>query len=150
MRAVILGDLGNRRSRNVLVARIGHLELRRQVGPKLEAVHAPFRIAFRHLLVQNAAAGCHPLHVARGHAALVAEAVAVRHFAGQDIGDGLDAAMRVPGKSGEIVGRILIAEIVEQQERVELVRFAEAEGALQFYACAFDGGLGLHRSLSLL
>ena len=65
------------------------------------------------------------------------------HFAREHVGDGLDAAMRMPGEAGEIVGRILIAEVVEQQERIELVRFAETEGALEFDAGTFDGGLGL-------
>ena len=105
-------------------------------------MHAAVGVAFGHLLVQNAAACGHPLHVAGGHAALVAELVAVRDFACQHVGDGLDAAMGMPGKSGEIVGRVLVAKVVEQQERVELLRFAEAEGALQLDACAFDGGLG--------
>ncbi len=93
--------------------------------------------------MQNAAAGGHPLHIACGHAALVAERIAVRHFAGENISDGLDAAVRMPGEAGEIVGRILVAEIIEQEERVEFVRFAEAEGALQLDAGTFDGGLGL-------
>jgi hypothetical protein len=90
----------------------------------------PLASPLRHLLVQNAAAGRHPLHVAGGHAALVAQAVAVRHFAGKHIGDGLDAAVRMPGKSGHVIRRILIAEIVQQQERIELLGFAETEGAL--------------------
>ena len=102
----------------------------------------PLRVAFGHLLVQDAAARRHPLDVAGGHAALVAEAVAVRDFAGQDVGDGLDAAMRVPGKSGEVVRRIFVAEVVEQQERIEFLGFAETEGALQLDAGALDGGLG--------
>ncbi len=62
----------------------------------------------------------------------------------QDIGDGLDAAVRMPGKAGEIIGRPVVAEIVEQQERIGLRRLAEAEGAAQLDAGALDGGLGLH------
>ncbi len=90
----------------------------------------PLASPFGHLLVQNAAARGHPLHVAGRHAAFVAEAVAVRHFAGQDVGDGLDAAMRMPGESGEIIRWILVTEIVEQEERIELLGLAEPEGAL--------------------
>ena len=48
--------------------------------------------------------------------------------AGQRVGDGLDAAVRMPGEAGEIVLRPVVAEIVEQQERIGLARFAEAEG----------------------
>src|SRR6185437_11003245 len=85
----------------------------------------------------------HPLHIARRHAALVAQAVSMRHLAGQHISDGLDAAMRMPGEAGDIVRRVLVAEIVQKQKRIELRGFAKAEGALQLYARAFDGWLGL-------
>jgi hypothetical protein len=47
------------------------------------------------------------------------------------------------GKPCQIVGGILVAKVVEQQERIEFVGFAEAEGALQLDAGAFDGGFGL-------
>ena len=60
---------GMSRRRHVLVARRRHLQRRRQVGPQLEAVHAALRIALRHLLVDDAAAGRHPLHVARAERA---------------------------------------------------------------------------------
>ena len=105
-------------------------------------MHATVGVAFGHLLVKNAAAGSHPLDVSRGHAALVAEAIAVGHFAGKDVGDGLDAAMRVPGEAGEVVRGILVAEIIQQEKRIELLCFAEAEGALELNARTLDGGLG--------
>ena len=101
----------------------------------------PLRVALRHLLVQNAAAGRHPLHVAGGHLALVAQAVAVLDRAGQHVGDRLDPAMRMPGKSRQVILRVVVAEIVQQQERIEVLRLAEAEGALQLHARAFDGRL---------
>ena len=108
----------------------------------------PALVAFGHLLVQNAAAGRHPLHVAGGHAALVAQAVAVRHLAGQHIRDGLDSPVRMPGKARQIIRRIVVAKIVQQQERIELRGLAKAEGALQFHARAFDGGFGFKNLLS--
>ena len=108
-------------------------------------MHAALRVALRHLLVEDAAAGGHPLHVAGAERAAVAQAVAVLDRAGQHVGDGLDAAVRVPGEAGEVVLRALVAEIVEQQERIELGGVAEAEGAAQLDAGAFDGGLGLRR-----
>ena len=98
-RAVVVDDFGNVLRRDVLVARRRHLQRRRQVRPELEAVHAALRIALRHLLMQDAAAGRHPLHVARAQLALVAEAVAVLDGAGEHIGDRLDAAMRMPRES---------------------------------------------------
>src|SRR5438045_7840247 len=107
-------------------------------------MHAALRIALGHFLVENAAARRHPLHVTRGHLALVAQAVAMLDRAGEHVGDGLDAAMRMPGKSRQIILRIFIAEIVQQQEGIEILRFAETEGALQLYAGALNSGLRLN------
>ena len=87
----------------------------------------PCGVALRHLLVQDAAARRHPLHVAGAERAPVAEAVAVLDGARQHVGDGLDAAMRMPREAGEVVVGPVVAEVVEQQERIELGRVAEAE-----------------------
>ena len=138
--AVVIDDLGNLRGLDVLVARRGHLQRGRQIGPELEAMHAALRVALRHFLVQDAAAGRHPLHVARSEIAAIAQAVAVLDIAGEHIGDGLDAAMRMPGKSGAILVRPVVAEIVQQEERIELGGVAEAESAAQVHAGSFDRG----------
>ncbi len=87
-------------SRDILVTRRRHLQRGRQVRPELEAVHASVRIALRHLLVDDAAAGRHPLHVAGAERAAIAEAVAVLDRAGEHVGDRLDPAMRMPRKPG--------------------------------------------------
>ncbi len=110
-----LGDLG---AGHAPVARVHHLVGGRQVGPELEAVHRALRVALGHLLVDDAAAGGHPLHVARGDDAAVAQAVAVLDVAAQDVGDGLDAAVGMPGEALEVVVGLVRAEVVEQQERV--------------------------------
>ncbi len=102
-------------------------------------MHAPLRIPFWHLLVQNAAAGGHPLNVPGGHPALVAQAVSVRHLSSQHIRDGLDSAVRVPRKPGNVVCRILVSKIVEQQKWIEFLGLSKPEGALQFDACPFKG-----------
>jgi hypothetical protein len=81
--------------------------------------------------VENAAAGGHPLHVAGGHFAFVAETVAVLDRTGEYVGDGLDPAVRMPGKPSNVIFWILIAEVVQQQEWIEILGFAEAESALQ-------------------
>src|SRR5580692_12358936 len=94
--------------------------------------------------MQNSAAGSHPLHIARGHPALVAQAVAMLHFAGQHISNGLDPPVWMPRETGQVVGRILVAEIVQQEERVKVFRFAETEGALQFDARTLDGWGGFN------
>ena len=147
-RPVVVGDFGNVLREDVLVARLGHLQRRRQVRPQLEAVHAALRIALRHLLVQDAAAGRHPLHVAGAQRAAIAEAVAVIDGAGEDVGDRFDAAMRMPREPGEVVVGALVAEIVEEQERIELAGFAEAEAAVQLDAGAFHGRRGFDDALN--
>ena len=103
----------------------------------------PLRIALRHLLVQDAAAGGHPLHVAGTERTGVAEAVLVLDGSREHVGDGLDAAMRMPGEARPVVVRTVVAEVVEQQERIELCRIAEAEGAAQFHARSLHGRLRL-------
>src|SRR5438552_2498742 len=88
--------------------------------------------------MQNAAAGGHPLHVTGGHFAFIAETVAMLDRTGEHVSYGLDAAMRMPGKSRQIVFGIVVSEIVQQQKWIEFLGRAETEGALQLYACALD------------
>ena len=109
-------------------------------------MHAALRVTLRHFLVHDAAAGGHPLHVAGAEGAFVAEAVAVVDRAVEHVGDRLDAAMRMPGKAGEVVLRTIVAEIVEQQKRIGLGGVAEAEGAAQAHAGPFHGRLRLHHA----
>ena len=71
----------------------------------------------------------------------------MRDASRQDVGDRLDSAVRMPGKAGEVVLRPLVSEVVEQQERIGLGGVAEAEGAPQPDAGAFDGGLRLYDAL---
>src|ERR1700722_1377709 len=111
-RAVIVDHFRHFRRLDVLVARRRHLQRRRQIGPKLKAVHAALVVALRHFLMQDAATGGHPLHVAGAEIAAIAEAVAMLDVAGQHVGDGLDAAMRMPRKTGAIFLRPIVAEIV--------------------------------------
>ena len=131
---------------DVLVARRGHLEGRGKIGPELEAVHPAVGVASRHFLVHDAAGGRHPLDVARAEAAAIAETVAVLDGAGEDVRDRLDAAMRMPWESREVVVRTFIPEIVEQQEGIELRGVAKAEGATQLDAGALARWLGIHDS----
>ena len=62
----------------------------------------------------------------------------------QDVGDGLDAAMRMPGKTGQIIRWIVVAKIVQQQEGIEILGLAETKGTLQLDSCALQRGLGLY------
>ena len=114
-----------------------------EVGPQLEAVHASDVVALGHFLMQDAASGRHPLHVTGTEGSPVAEAVAVIDGARQHVGDRLDSAVRMPRETGEVILRPVVAEIVEEQERVEFGRLAEAEGTVELDARAFDVRLGL-------
>src|SRR5690606_20886131 len=78
--------------------------------------------------------------------AAVAEAVAMLNGAGQHIGDRLDPPVRVPGKAAQVVLGPVVAEIVEEQEGIKLLRVGEAEGAVQLDAGALHrrkGGAGV-------
>src|SRR5262245_29945237 len=97
--------------------------------------------------MQDATAGGHPLHVACTHLALVAKAVAVLDRAGEHIRYRLDAAVRMPRKAGAVVVGVLVAEIVEQQERIELAGRAEAECTTEVHAGPFHGGGRLRNAL---
>src|SRR5690349_13146820 len=107
-------------------------------------MHPSLPVALWHLLVQNAASSSHPLHVAGTHLSAVAEAVTVLHRSGQHVRDRLDPAMRMPWESLNVVRRILVPEIVEQEERIKLLRLPEAERTLQFDACTFQRRFGLN------
>jgi hypothetical protein len=104
-------------------------------------MHAPLRVALRHLLVENTAAGRHPLHVTGAQIAAIAEAVTMLDIAGEHIGDCLNAAVGMPRETGLVVFGTIVAEIIQQQERVGFAGFAEAECAAQFDARAFHGRL---------
>src|SRR5579872_2372506 len=111
-------------------------------------MHASARIALRHFLMHDAAARRHPLHVAGAERAAIAQAVAMLDGAGKYVGYRLDAAMRMPRKTGEIVLRSIVAEIVKQEERVGLLGLAETEGAAQLDPGAFDRRLRLHNAFN--
>ena len=65
-------------------------------------MHLPLRVSGRHFLMDDAGTGGHPLDVTVAEHAAVAKRIAMFDIALQDIGDGLDAAMRVPGKAFQI------------------------------------------------
>src|ERR1043165_3548471 len=91
-------DLGRAQ---LLVARLHHLVAPWQVDPELESVQPPAGaqdLRRRHLGVNDAGAGSHPLHVARIDAAAIALRVLVLDRAVEDVGAGLEAAMRMVGR----------------------------------------------------
>ncbi len=139
--AVVVLHFRNVGRLHLLVARRSHFERGGQVGPQLEAVHAPGMIAFGHLLVDDAASGRHPLHVARGDDAAVPQAITVFDRPGEHVGDGFDAAMRVPGEAGQVVGRDVVTEVVEQKKGIEVGSASETKCTAQVHARAFKRGL---------
>ena len=106
-------------------------------------MHASALIAFGHLLMDDAAPGRHPLNVAGCDGALVAHAVAMIDGSGQHVRNGLDAAMRMPGKARQIIVGNIIAEIVEKKKRIEVGCIAETECTPQMYSRALERRLGL-------
>ena len=64
--------------------------------------------------------------------------------AGEHASDRLNPTVRMPRKSGQVIFRVVIAKIVQQQKRIEILRFAEAEGALQLHAGALQSRLRLN------
>src|SRR5215470_1483519 len=147
VRAVVIGDFRNFTGLHFLVARSSHLQCCWKIGPELKSVHAAGRIALRHLLVDDAAARGHPLHIAGGDGAAVAHAVTVFYGASEDVSDGLDTAMRVPGKSREIVFGDIVPEVIEEQEGIEVGGAAESECAAQVDTRAFHRRLGFDETL---
>ncbi len=116
----------------VLVGRVGHLQAPRQVDPQLHAVEGPAaadQLDRGRLDVQDAAARGHPLGRAVGDEATAAVAVLVLEGAVHDVGDGLEAAVRVPrGALGLARGVLHLAHLVHHDERVERARRDAGEG----------------------
>ena len=104
-------------------------------------MHLALGVPAGHLLMQDAGPGGHPLHIARAQRAGVAEAIAMLDGAFQHIGDGLDAAMGVPWKPLLVELRVIVAEIVKQQEGIKLAWVLKPKSAVQMHACALQCGL---------
>ena len=103
----------------------------KRLGIRTATTNPAVLAALRHLLVDDAAAGRHPLDVARSDDALVAQAVAVIGAAADHVGDRFDAAVGVPGESGQVFVRVVLAEVVEHEEGIEHRDFPEAEAAAE-------------------
>ena len=57
---------------------------------------------------------------------------------GEDVRDGFNPAMRMPGKAREIILGNVIAEIVEQEKGIKVGCVSETEGAAEMNARAFE------------
>ena len=101
-------------------------------------MHPATRVTLRHLLMQNATSGGHPLDVTGSEAATIAQVVAMLDATSENVRDGLDTAMRVPGEPGSVVVGNVVSKVVEEQKRVDVIGVPEAKGALEFDAGTFE------------
>ena len=92
--------------------------------------------------MQDAGARRHPLHITSTKRADVAQGIPVLDRAFQHIGDCFDPAVRVPREPFFEILRTFVAEIVEQQEGVQLGRVLKPESTVKLHACAFHRLLG--------
>jgi hypothetical protein len=127
-------DFGNLFAQNVSIAGIHHLLARGEIGPELKSIHPAAVIAFGHFLMDDPAAGRHPLNISRAYSSFVPKTVSVFDIPVENIGDGLNPAMGMPGKALYVVLGIIGTEIVQKQKRVEKRHLAEAEHSLQVNA----------------
>jgi len=58
------------------------------------------------------------------------------HAAGEHVGHGLEAAMRVVGKSGDVIGGVVRAKLVEHQEGIDVGKLRRADEAVELHAGA--------------
>src|SRR5579859_5648935 len=100
-------------------------------------MHATGEISLGHLLVNDPASRRHPLDVAGGNLSVVSHTVAMGHGTRQNVGNGFDAAMRMPWKTRQIILRHIIAKIVQQQKRIEVRGIAESKGSPKMHSRAF-------------
>ena len=111
--------------RQVLVVRRFHLELARQVDPQLHAFQnaagtREFLLAI--LGVDDAGAGCHPLHAAGIQQAVAAGRIMVLHRALEQERHGFETAVRMRVEPALVAGtNALGPEVVEHQERARVV-----------------------------
>lgn len=128
-RAVVITDLRYLVPGSVLVVRRRHLQRGGQVCPQLKPVHGPFRRSFRHLLMDDAAARRHPLHGPRAQNPGVAQAILVLHAPGENVRNGLNTSVGMPGESGLVVLSAIVSEIIEKKKGVEHFGLSESERA---------------------
>jgi hypothetical protein len=95
--------------------------------------------------MHDAASGSHPLHRARLEHTLVAVVVLVAHAAVEHVRDGFEATMRMLRESRDVILGLVRAELVEQQEWIEIGQLGLADDPGEFDARAVGGGLAAKR-----
>ena len=137
------GEQADGAAAQVLVARRRPLLLARQVDPQLDAVEQATADVTSHSggvsMCRMPAAGGHPLGVAVGDEPAAAVGVLVLEDAVDDVGDGLEAAVRVPRRALGLARRVLdLAHLVHVDERVEQRQVDAGERAADREALALE------------
>jgi hypothetical protein len=97
-------------------------------------------VSLWHFLVHDPAPRSHPLDFARAYHASVAKAVLMLHLSVEDIRDRLDASMRVPWETPDVIPGIIGPEIIQKQEGVKLGDLAVSEGTAEVDSSPFNRG----------
>jgi len=103
---------------NVAVPGLTQLVFGGQVEPELKTLHHTFFL-LGHLAVYQAASCGHPLHTTVLQQAFMATAVTMPHATRDHVGHGLKTAVRVVGKTGNVVVGFVAAKGIEHQKRVQ-------------------------------
>ncbi len=132
----------------VLIARRGQFVPPRQVDPQLQSMEQPTagdQVLRRRLDVEDPRAGGHPLGRAVGDRPAPAVGVGVHERPVDDVGHGLEAAVRVPGRALGLPRRVVhLAHLVHHDERIEQPKVHACEGPLDREALALKPVRRLH------
>src|SRR5689334_17013722 len=111
-------------------------------------MHAAGRVSLRHLLMDDAAAGGHPLDITGSNGTVVPHVVTMLDGACQNISYRHYCTMRMPRKAREVIFWHVIAEIVEKQKRIEIRCVDEPERSEQMNARTLAGRFRIDQSLN--
>src|SRR5579883_2478645 len=96
--------------------------------------------------MHDAPPGCHPLDAARDENALVAVVVTMTHPAIEHVGDGLKAPMGMIRETRDVIARVVGAELIEHQERIEIRQARLTDDPRQLDAGTVGCGYPAHHS----
>jgi hypothetical protein len=107
-----------------------------EIGPKLKTPQQAW--ALWHFLVNDPAAGCHPLNLVRVDDSGISYTVSVLDSAVKHVRYCFYAAVGVPRKAGDVISLVIRMEVIQQQERIQFWDMLISESALQTYAGALE------------
>ncbi len=94
--------------------------------------------------MDESAAGGHPLHAPRHQHSLVTVIVAVTHAPIEHVCDSLEAAMRVIRETRDVVLAAIRAELIQQEERIQIRELRLADDARELDAGPVRSGHAAH------